>query len=69
MEATLVAVLSYGLALDPVRDNFDLAHLREIRKFLFGDIHGWAGEIRTVEISKGESRFAHHAFIESSRRG
>ncbi len=33
--------------------NFDLAHLCRIHKFIFEDLYVWAGEIRTVNISKG----------------
>jgi cell filamentation protein len=37
--------------------DFDLAHLRRIHRHLFQDIYDWAGEVRTVEISKGGSTF------------
>lgn len=36
---------------------FDLAHLRTIHRHLFQDVYEWAGEVRTVEISKGSSQF------------
>ena len=36
---------------------FDLAHLRAIHRHLFQDVYDWAGELRTVEISKGASQF------------
>lgn len=44
---------------------FDLAHLRAIHRHLFQDIYDWAGELRTVEISKGGSRFQFRRFIET----
>lgn len=31
---------------------YDLAHLRAFHKAIFGDLYEWAGELRTVEISK-----------------
>ena len=37
--------------------DFDLAHLRAIHRHLFQDVYDWAGEIRTVEIVKGETQF------------
>ena len=37
----------------PVSPSYDLPHLREIHKRIFGDIDEWAGQIRTVAISKG----------------
>ncbi len=45
--------------------DFDLAHLKAIHRHLFQDIYDWAGEIRTVEISKGSSQFMFRRFIES----
>lgn len=36
---------------------FDLAHLKAIHRHLFQDVYEWAGEIRTVEMSKGGSQF------------
>lgn len=45
--------------------NFDLKHLRAIHRHLFQDIFDWAGEIRTVEISKGGSQFQFRQFIET----
>ena len=37
----------------PVSPSYDLPHLREIHKRIFGDIYQWAGQIRTVAIAKG----------------
>jgi cell filamentation protein len=42
---------------------FDLSHLRAIHHHLFQDIYGWAGELRTVEISKGGSQFQFRQYI------
>ena len=36
-----------------VTGDFSLAHLQEIHRYLFQDIYNWAGEIRTVDIAKG----------------
>lgn len=44
---------------------FDLAHLQAIHKRLFGDVYDWAGVIRTVDISKGQTRFANFQQIGS----
>jgi cell filamentation protein len=62
-EAALVATRSYELAQTPIKGRFDLAHLQAIHRCLFGDLYEWAGELRTVDISKGGQRFAHHAHI------
>lgn len=37
----------------PVAATYDLLHLREIHRRIFGDIYEWAGQIRTVTIAKG----------------
>ena len=67
-EADLVAIRSLELEISPIRGSFDLAHLRKIHGHLFRDVYVWAGELRTVDISKGDNRFAHHAFLESAAR-
>ena len=38
---------------------------RAIHKYLFSDIYDWAGELRTVDMSKGSSIFCRPAYIES----
>jgi len=38
---------------NPVRGKFDLKHLRDIHRAVFQDIFTWAGQLRTVDISKG----------------
>ena len=45
------------------RGSFDLAHLRAIHRHLFQDIYDWAGELRTVEISKGDQQFQFRQYI------
>jgi len=67
-EADLVSIRSLELAISPIRGSFDLAHLRRIHWHLFRDVYVWAGELRTVDISKGDNRFAHHAFVGSAAR-
>ena len=44
--------------------DFDLAHLRAIHKHLFQDVYEWAGELRTVEISKSGHQFQLRRYIE-----
>ena len=65
-EADLVASRSRELALKPLVGDFDLAHLKAIHRYLFGDIYEWAGQLRTVDISKGNNHFAHHSHIKSA---
>ena len=45
--------------------NFALVHLQAIHKHLFQDVYEWAGQIRTVEISKGTDQFQPRQYIET----
>lgn len=45
------------------KGNFDLKHLKAIHHHLFQDLYEWAGEIRTVEISKGGSQFQFRQYV------
>jgi cell filamentation protein len=49
----------------PVSPSYDLPHLQEIHKRIFGDIYEWAGQIRTVAITKG-AIFCLPQYIDSS---
>jgi cell filamentation protein len=65
-EARLVSIRSQQLWLNPFEGRFDLSYLKSVHRHLFQDVYAWEGELRTVDISKGESRFAHHAFLEGA---
>lgn len=45
--------------------NFDFEHLRKIHKYIFQDIYEWAGQIRWVNIAKG-NMFCSCEFIQSN---
>ena len=49
----------------PVPPSYDLPHLREIHKRIFGDSYEWAGQVRTVAIAKG-AVFCLPQYIDSS---
>jgi len=36
---------------------FDLDYLRQLHRNLFGEVYPWAGQLRQVDISKGNTRF------------
>lgn len=44
--------------------NLDVAYYYAIHRHLFQDVYEWAGEIRTVRISKGGSAFCYPEYIE-----
>ena len=63
-EYLAVADRTLQLATNPIKGNFDLKYLQAIHKHQFQDVYDWAGKVRTVDIAKGNSPFAHVAFIE-----
>ena len=54
------------LEIDPVTGHFDLPHLQAIHRQIFQDVYPWAGEIRTVDIAKGNTIFLSHHKIKTA---
>ena len=52
-EKELTAIRLSELEAHPIEGPFDFDHLKAIHKYIFQDLYEWAGEERTVEISKG----------------
>ena len=52
-EAILSASRIYDLARTPIPGDYDLPHLQAVHRHIFGDVYGWAGELRTVSIGRG----------------
>ncbi|RMR17602.1 cell division protein Fic [Pseudomonas syringae pv. avii] len=44
---------------------YSLENMKQLHRQLFSDLYEWAGEIRTVDISKGGTRFCTCARIEA----
>ena len=54
----------YGKYFDALpTGNFDYSHLKAIHKHFFSQLYDWAGEQRTVNITKGDSHFAFKDYI------
>jgi len=68
-EADVTAVRMVELVNNPIQGNFDLKHLCAVHRHMFQDVYDWAGEIRTVDISRGASRFANFNLIEAYLTG
>jgi len=49
---------------NPVPGRFDLGHLKAIHRYIFQDVYEWAGQFRTVNISKGGHLFGLATFLE-----
>ena len=48
----------------PVAGRFDAAHFKAIHRHIFQDVYEWAGQFRTVNISKGGHLFGLARFLE-----
>lgn len=53
------------LFLNPIEDEFTTLYYKRLHKAIFQDIYPWAGEYRTVNISKGGSAFCFAEYIDS----
>lgn len=52
-ERGATAVRIQELRENPIRGEYDLAHLQAIHRQIFRDVYEWAGEVRKVDIAKG----------------
>ena len=64
-EGDFTAIRLLELTQSPVEGSFDLAHLCKIHQYLFQDVYEWAGEVRSVDIIRGDSRFCNVRQIQS----
>lgn len=62
-EAMMVATRTYELRLRPEPGKFDLDHMQRIHARQFGDVYDFAGKLRTVDITKGDTVFARQEMI------
>ncbi|WP_084152898.1 Fic/DOC family protein [Oribacterium sp. NK2B42] len=67
-ELAMLEALSTGgnlayLQMHPIKGKFDFKHLKEIHRFIFQDIYGWAGIPRDIDIGKG-NLFCRAQFID-----
>lgn len=64
-EAAIVLGKASLLDQQPMAGAFDFAHYKSIHQFLFCDLYNWAGQIRTINISKKGTVFVPAAEIPS----
>jgi cell filamentation protein len=57
------------LSLLPTKGTFEVSHLKEVHRYIFQDVYDWAGQFRTVNISKGGNLFGSAQFIEMALAG
>ena len=64
VEDAVSALALAELADRHLTGRYDLAHLQAFHRFVFGDLYPWAGQVRTITISKGESMFCLPQYID-----
>ena len=57
IEAQITFAKAVMLEESPIYDDFGFEHFKKIHQFLFCDLYEWAGQVRTVNISKKRTRF------------
>ena len=63
-EAEIVLTLAAAETLDFQPPPYDFTYLKTLHHHLFVDIYPWAGEVRSTDISKGNTRFCTASRIE-----
>jgi cell filamentation protein len=64
VEARLASIRDVQASRMTIPGNYGLAHLQKFHRVLFGDVYEWAGQTRSVDISKPGARFCHWRYIE-----
>ncbi len=65
-EITTVIIATLTIHEPPTIKDFNKRLLQDLHREIFGYIYKWAGEFRSIDISKGNSYFSHAAFISQS---
>lgn len=65
IEAQITFAKAVMLEETPIDDDFGFEHFKKIHDFLLCDLYEWAGQVRTVDISKKRTKFLDAALIES----
>ena len=64
VESVLVSARNAEWLSEPKANSFGFEHYKAIHQFLFSDLYDWAGQVRTVNISKKGTRFTFAENIE-----
>lgn len=68
IEYQLVGYRIFQLEVENLDKILSMRDYKEIHRYLFQDIYEWAGEYRTVEISKGSSIFLLRQFFSNAEQ-
>lgn len=66
VEAEIVSARAGEWANLPRTSTFDFAHYKAVHSYLFSDLYDWAGQVRTVNLSKNGTSFCQAAQIEET---
>lgn len=66
-ERKITLLRIYDLKESPVKGSFDLKHLQSIHRYIFREVYSWAGQLRTVNIAKG-NQFCNCMYLESASK-
>jgi cell filamentation protein len=64
VEAQITFAKAVMLEETPIDDDFGFEHFKKIHDFLLCDLYEWAGQVRTVDISKKRTKFLDASSIE-----
>jgi len=64
-EADIAALQIQELLQQSPPVTFEPTHLCELHKQVFGEVYPWAGQLRQVDIAKGDTQFLRHQKIAS----
>jgi cell filamentation protein len=64
VETRIVSARDVEVARTTIPGDYNLDHLKSFHRALFRDVYDWAGETRTIDISKAGSRFAHWRYVD-----
>ena len=62
-EREITGLKAVEFVSNPFPEKLDFNYIKKLHKFLFNDVYDWAGETRTIDISKGNI-FCQHELIE-----
>lgn len=65
LEADITFAKASALENNPICKTFDFEHYKAIHKYLFEELYDWAGQIRTINISKKGTEFVSAKEIEA----
>jgi cell filamentation protein len=64
VETRIVSIRDIDVARDTLPGEYNLAHLQAFHHALFRDVYEWAGQTRTVNISKEKSVFCAWQYVQ-----